>query len=412
MSRNHKQQLHSEIQDYFRDNDYKFEEDFDLSLITAKNQSLRYICKCGTSKKKAFKEILSRECRECKTNKFKEIPTDYSVLNEIKLVKDPRSLEGEEWKAIIGGFISSKGRASNIYGKELVADERGRYYLGGEHQYATILMAKAFNITDSNKLNGQKSNAIVRNVNRGTGPRSDNPVPELKDIYIGTRNEVGSENGKKARSSEEFKEKMNMDLVNHIEKYQYKKISELPNHIIFEDGNIYNKQLEIGGNRFLVGSKSSSYNSQSKQYITLCIGGKYFYFHRLICMAFNPIEGKTKYDDYEGFEVDHKDGNTLNNHKDNLEWVTKSVNMQRAYDTDLNKKVRNVLQYENINGEFGELINEFKSLALASRETHIAEHEIRELCRNRGNKLNKKFLWKYKNEEENEEWTKKFSNRN
>ena len=129
-------------------------------------------------------------------------------------------------------------------------------------------------------------------------------------------------------------------------------------------------------------------------------------------MAFNPIEGKTKYDDYEGFEVDHKDGNTLNNHKDNLEWVTKSVNMQRAYDTDLNKKVRNVLQYENINGEFGELINEFKSLALASRETHIAEHEIRELCRNRGNKLNKKFLWKYKNEEENEEWTKKFSNRN
>ena len=104
---------------------------------------------------------------------------------------------------------------------------------------------------------------------------------------------------------------------------------------------------------------------------------------------------------------------------DNLEWVTKSVNMQRAYDTDLNKKVRNVLQYENINGEFGKLINEFKSLALASRETHIAEHEIRELCRNRsrhrrpgGNKLNKKFLWKYKNEEENEEWAKKFSSRN
>jgi hypothetical protein len=71
-----KEQLHSEINQYFIDNNYKFEKYFDLSTITAKYQSLKYICKCGTSKIKAFKEILSRECRECKTNIFKQIPTD------------------------------------------------------------------------------------------------------------------------------------------------------------------------------------------------------------------------------------------------------------------------------------------------------------------------------------------------
>jgi hypothetical protein len=393
-----KEQLHSEINQYFIDNNYSFEKDFDLSIITAKNQSLQYICKCGTFKTKAFKEILSRECRNCKTKLFKQIPKDCLIIQNLLQSE-------EECVPVVGGFITNKGRAFNILGKELTIDEKGRYHLGGEQQYASILMAKAFKIKDLDKLNGQKSNFIVRNI-------SNNEVPELKDIYVGTRNEVGNENGKKSRSSESFIEKMNIDLIEHIEKYNYKKIEELPNHLIFEDGNIYNNKKESGGKRFITGSKTSSNNLNVNQYLRLCLKDKTYLIHRLICMAFNPIEGKTNYDDYEGIEVDHKDGNTLNNHKDNLEWVSKSTNMLRAYETGLNKKVRGVLQYENKNGELGELINEFKSLALASRKTNIAEHEIRELCRGKGNKNNKHFLWKYKNEEDNEEWTKKFSNRN
>ena len=48
--------------------------------------------------------------------------------------------------------------------------------------------------------------------------------------------------------------------------------------------------------------------------------------HRLVAQAFLPNEKE---------QVNHKDGNKLNNHVDNLQWVTQSENMKHAYDTGL-----------------------------------------------------------------------------
>lgn len=45
-----------------------------------------------------------------------------------------------------------------------------------------------------------------------------------------------------------------------------------------------------------------------------------FRVHRLVLMAFNPIEG------LENLEVNHKDGNKKNNDLSNLEWCTSSEN--------------------------------------------------------------------------------------
>ncbi len=59
--------------------------------------------------------------------------------------------------------------------------------------------------------------------------------------------------------------------------------------------------------------------------------------HRLVCTAFheNP-ENKP--------QVNHKDGNQLNNHKDNLEWATAKENTQHAWATGLCKRKYNITE--------------------------------------------------------------------
>jgi len=383
------QRLHKEMIDYFFSNGCVFTKEFDLEKITAKNQPLEYVCNCNTVKHKAFKEILSRNCRQCQNEKLKQAPKKSIVITPL----NPEEI----WRPIDGGFISSLGRCCNTFGKLLVFDERGRYYVGGNSQYASILLAKGFQIKNYDLLEGQHCHYIVRN-------KTKKLIPTLNDIYIGTRAEIGEENGKKSHQSDRFKEKCNMDLVKHMEKYKYvRDLPELPNHILFEDGNIFSRTCD----RFLSFSQSSE---RGKPYYTLCLTTSSHKVHRLICYAFNPIEGKTCFKDYDGIEPNHKDGNTLNNHKDNLEWTTHGENMSDSYDTGLNKKVREVEQYfKNEDGTKGEKIASFKSLAEASRQTGVREHTIRDFARNKSK--SGEFFWRYANEEQNEEFSRKFSSR-
>ena len=111
--------LQAEIKDYFYKNEYKII--CDITTITAKNNPLKYICKCGTEKNKAYKEILSRACRECNNKKLKETP---DIENVVYPTDDPE----EKWAPVEGGFISSNGRACNVNGKILVRDEKNRFY--------------------------------------------------------------------------------------------------------------------------------------------------------------------------------------------------------------------------------------------------------------------------------------------
>lgn len=52
--------------------------------------------------------------------------------------------------------------------------------------------------------------------------------------------------------------------------------------------------------------------------------------HRLVALAFIPNPDNLP-------EINHKDGNKLNNHVDNLEWVTTSENQKHAYSIGLSK---------------------------------------------------------------------------
>lgn len=71
-------------------------------------------------------------------------------------------------------------------------------------------------------------------------------------------------------------------------------------------------------------------------------GRKDFLVHRLVAMAFHglpPIDKK---------EINHIDGNKTNNHPDNLEWISRSDNLNHYYQSldGISKRPRGIKQWQ------------------------------------------------------------------
>jgi len=73
--------------------------------------------------------------------------------------------------------------------------------------------------------------------------------------------------------------------------------------------------------------------SSHTPYPVIKVGRQKYLVHRLVAEAFHgpcPV----------GAEVNHKDGDKTNPHKDNLEYITHAQNVKHAYDTGLSDTVR------------------------------------------------------------------------
>jgi hypothetical protein len=109
---------------------------------------------------------------------------------------------------------------------------------------------------------------------------------------------------------------------------------------IDEYGNIYN----------LKGKLTWHINEHGYANIALCRDGKSYYFkiHRLVMFNFGKLEIRVG----EGrLDVNHKDGNKLNNHVSNLEWATRSENLYHAYKHKL-KVAKPKYGISNPNGKY------------------------------------------------------------
>ena len=96
--------------------------------------------------------------------------------------------------------------------------------------------------------------------------------------------------------------------------------------------------------------------------------------HRLVAKAF--IENIYNYP-----EINHIDGNPLNNNVNNLEWCTKQQNMKHAYENELNnlKKINKKNKKRIIRSD-GKI---FESCYDASKELNVSVCSIRDVLKKR-----------------------------
>jgi len=371
----------------------------ELKTFTKKSENMIYICACGIEKKQLYKDYIRRNCRTCNEKRIKD--DDFKEGYENDITEE----SGEIWKRIKGGWISSFGKCKNLEDKILtLCMDKYRYNIGGKQEYASRLIVKSFKIKDYEKIEGNQTYIVRFKELYKPKDKSEEEYKKVienfkvDNLYIGTKENSGHESGLKSRKSDNFQEKLRMD-INHYKEDEKIILNFLKNYIICKDGNIYN------GARFLTGSKTNN-----DKYLQICLTKKYYYLHRLVCIAFHPIDGKTKYEDYDDLQVNHINGDVnedglLSNHADNLEWMNSSQNMIHSYENNLNKKQRSILQFDK---ETKVLIKEYRSIAEASRKTEEKEHQIREIAKGKNNsKAN--FLWKYKDESKTEEYSKKYS---
>jgi hypothetical protein len=166
---------------------------------------------------------------------------------------------------------------------------------------------------------------------------------------------------------------------------EWKKIEEYPAYEISNYGEI--KSAYKLGEEKQIGVDGSGYKLTLLFYkgkrLTVRV-------HTLVLEAFLSKAGPN-------MVANHKDGNKLNNRSDNLEWITKSQNLQHAYDAGLREQkkdgsqetCRSVLQCDYQ----GNILNEYPGVRFAERATGI---KAISMCIHKRKGRAGGYLWKFK----------------
>ena len=109
------------------------------------------------------------------------------------------------------------------------------------------------------------------------------------------------------------------------------KIKGHENYILWPDGQVFSLRSNKFITAFLGKYSSTNKNRKNKiSYMKIALNREQFYIHRLLAQAYIPNPENKK-------QVNHIDGNKLNNNLNNLEWVTPRENQNHAFNTGLKK---------------------------------------------------------------------------
>jgi len=134
------------------------------------------------------------------------------------------------------------------------------------------------------------------------------------------------------------------------------------------------------GNVYRNGKKLSTRVTKKgyvQTWLTVDAKTKYKFIHRIVAESFLPILS-------DSHEVNHKDGNKLNNHVSNLEWVSRLDNIKHAWDNELYKrgeKSPNTKLKDSDVVKIRELNNEGVSYAKLGEMYNISKWSIRDICK-------------------------------
>ena len=119
-------------------------------------------------------------------------------------------------------------------------------------------------------------------------------------------------------------------------------------------------------------------------YRAVHIGDRTIVVHRLVCMAFKFIEN------FDMYEVNHIDFNRQNNRIENLEWVTKSQNVQHSKNRT-NLKCNEPVAQLILDGV---LVAIYGTMKQAAADIDISVASILNVCEGRSQK-SKGYKWHY-----------------
>jgi hypothetical protein len=157
----------------------------------------------------------------------------------------------------------------------------------------------------------------------------------------------------------------------------YPKLKE--EYYISNYGSVYSKlSKKILSNKNLRGGYISSS-------LTMKDGkDKQFRVHQLVAYTFLGFSEENK-------NVNHKDGNKLNNYINNLEYMTSKENTKHAFDTGLNKRIKRKVRQFDLDGKF---IKEHESILDAGKSIERDSRFINNVCKGR-KKTAYGFKWEY-----------------